>query len=165
MAFNLRLLRRKTKTMNEPKIDTLQDQLKTAIKAAHLKRQPPWQRCQIHLQQNASHPVTKQGSGPSSPPRSAPSSTPRNVSASRWKRHAKNNPSLALGPKKTSPKASTTSIYPERGLAQTRCRTRVVSLFPGKESLQRLVIAVPVEIFEAWVSGESDLKTQNSRKS
>ncbi len=37
MAFNLRLLRRKTKTMNEPKIDTLQDELKTAIKAA----QPP----------------------------------------------------------------------------------------------------------------------------
>lgn len=37
MALNLRLLRQKTKTMNEQKIDTLQDQLKAAIKAA----QPP----------------------------------------------------------------------------------------------------------------------------
>lgn len=154
--------------MNEQKIDTLQDELKTAIKAAQptaCNASPPWQGCQLHLQQNASHPVTKQDPGPSTPPRSAPSSTPRNVSASRWKLHAKNNPSLARGPKKTSTKASTTSIYPKRGLAQTRYRTRVVSLFPGKESLQRLVIAVPLEIFEARESKESDLKTQNFRKS
>jgi len=132
----------------------------------------PWQRCQFHLQQNASAYVPRQDMKEqvardiraiySAPDRAAADELLRRT----VERYQKIAPRLADWMSSSIPQGLTVFALPqehqrllrtsnmlERTNREIRRRTRVATLFPNEASCLRLVSAVLMEISEEWESG------------
>lgn len=133
----------------------------------------PWQRCQFHLQQNASQYVVRveQRKGVASDLRSvfnAPNRDEANrLLAQVVKKYSHSAPRLSEWMEKNIEQGLTVFSFPvehqrrlrttnlcERVNREIKRRTRVVSVFPNARSLERLVTAVLMEMSEDWQSGE-----------
>jgi len=132
----------------------------------------PWQRCQFHLQQNASQYVTRieQRTEVAADLR-AVFNAPSRVEADRLlqatvKRYADSAPRLSRWLEENIAQGLTVMSFPlehqrrlrttnlsERVNRELKRRTRVVSIFPNAASLERLATAVLMEIDENWQSG------------
>lgn len=137
----------------------------------------PWQRCQFHLQQNASHHAPKVSM------RKEIARDLRTVfdaqdlhEAERLlklavKKYAKTAPQLAEWMEANVPEGLTVMQLPhsqrrrlrtsnmlERLNQEIKRRTRVATLFPNDASLLRLVSAVLIEISEEWETGKVYLR-------
>lgn len=145
------------------------------LKAARMAIFPsvPWQRCQFHLQQNASGYVPRQEmkAAVASDIRAiftAPDETEAKrllgLFADRYKSKA---PRLSAWALEALPQGFTVFALPEahrRRLRTTNAlervnkeikrRTRVATLFPNEASCERLVTAVIMEISEEWMTGK-----------
>jgi transposase-like protein len=148
--------------------------LKAALKAA--LNGTPWQRCQFHLQQNAQEYVTKQHlkAKVSADIRVIFNADDRAHAEERLKdfvkTYAESQPRLAAWAEENLPEGFTVFAFPEAHRKRLRTsnaceninnqikkRTRVVGLFPGEESLLRLVTGVLIEISETWETGKAYL--------
>jgi transposase-like protein len=132
----------------------------------------PWQRCQFHLQQNASAYVPKQDMKErvardiraiyNAPDRASADDLLRRA----VERYEKLAPKLASWMAEAIPQGLTVMAFPqehqrllrtsnmlERTNREIRRRTRVATLFPNEASCLRLVSAVLMEISEEWESG------------
>jgi putative transposase len=132
----------------------------------------PWQRCQFHLQQNASAYVPRQDM------RKAVAAAirdifnaPDNDEAKRLlerfvTKYQSKAPKLAAWAAEAIPQGLTVFALPsshrrrlrttnalERVNREIKRRTRVATLFPNEASCERLVTAVAMEISEEWVTG------------
>lgn len=132
----------------------------------------PWQRCQFHLQQNASQYVTRveQRKEVAADLR-AVFNAPGRVEADRLlaaavKKYAETAPRLSRWLEANIYQGLTVMSFPEAHQKRLRTtnlnervnrelkrRTRVVSIFPNAQSLERLATAVLMEIDEDWQSG------------
>ena len=132
----------------------------------------PWQRCQVHLQRNASHyaPKLEIRKAIARELRSVFNATSRQEALRLLgllvKKYAKSAPKLASWLEENIPEGFTVFALPgthQRRLRSTNVlerlnkeilrRTRVATLFPNTDSLLRLVSAVLVEISEEWETG------------
>jgi putative transposase len=130
-----------------------------------------WQRCQFHLQQNASHYVIrveqrKEVAADIRAIFNAPSrSEADRLLAATVKKYEKSAPRLSLWMEENLEQGLTVMSYPvehqrrlrttnlcERVNREIKRRTRVVSIFPNARSLERLVTAVLMEMSEDWQS-------------
>jgi transposase-like protein len=131
-----------------------------------------WQRCQFHLQQNASQYVTRieQRKEVAADLR-AIFNAPSQVEADRLrqamvKKYAERAPRLSRWLEENVPQGLTVFSFPvehqrrlrttnlsERVNRELKRRTRVVGVFPNAASLERLATAVLMEIDEDWQSG------------
>jgi transposase-like protein len=135
-----------------------------------------WQRCQFHLQQNASAyvPKAEMKSEVASDIRSIFNSRDRSEAEVLLKRTAdkyrQSASKLSLWMEENIPDGLTVFSFPEshRRLVRTtnglervnkevKRRTRVVGLFPNEESCLRLVSAVLMEISDDWETGKTYL--------
>ena len=145
------------------------------LKAARMAIFPsvPWQRCQFHLQQNASGCVPRQEmkAAVASDIR-AISTAPDETEAKRLlelfaDRYKSKAPRLSAWALEALPQGFTVFALPEahrRRLRTTNAlervnkeikrRTRVATLFPNEASCERLVTAVIMEISEEWMTGK-----------
>lgn len=136
----------------------------------------PWQRCQFHLQQNATAyvPRTSQRSEVARDIRSVFDSPDRTeadrrlaIIATRWRASA---PDLANWMEQNIPEGLTVLARPQSHRKRLRTvnlverlnkeiyrRTRVATLFPNEAALLRLVSAVLIEISEEWETGRQYL--------
>lgn len=132
----------------------------------------PWQRCQFHLQQNASQYVVRveQRKEVAADIR-AIFNAPNRAEADRLlsatvKKWADNAPRLSRWMEENVEQGLTVFSFPaehhrrlrttnlcERVNREIKRRTRVVSIFPNGRSLERLVTAVLMEVSEDWQSG------------
>lgn len=132
----------------------------------------PWQRCQFHLQSNASQyvPRVEQRADVAREIR-AIFNAPSREEADRLlrltvERHLEDAPSLAEWMEEAVPQGLVVFAYPEdhrkklrttnlceRVNRELKRRTRVVSVFPNARSCERLVTAVLMEISEDWETG------------
>ncbi len=132
----------------------------------------PWQRCQFHLQQNAAQYVTrleqrKEVAGDLRVVFNAPSrAEAERLLAAVVKKYAETAPRLSgwleanlyqgltvMGfPVEHQKRLRTTNLN-ERVNRELKRRTRVVSIFPNAQSLERLATAVLMEMDEDWQSG------------
>jgi transposase-like protein len=132
----------------------------------------PWQRCQFHLQQNASQYVTRQEQRKEgAADLRAIFNAPGRVEAERLlqatvKRYSESAPRLSEWleaniyqgltgmsfPAEHQKRLRTTNLN-ERVNRELKRRTPVVSVFPNAASLERLATAVLMEIDEDWQSG------------
>ena len=131
----------------------------------------PWQRCQFHLQQNASQYVVRveQRREVAADIRAifnAPSrSEADRLLAAAVKKYAERAPRLSLWMEENLAQGLTVMSFPvehqrrlrttnlcERVNREIKRRTRVVSIFPNARSLERLVTAVLMEMSEDWQS-------------
>lgn len=132
----------------------------------------PWQRCQFHLQQNASQYVVRveQRREVAADIR-AIFNAPSRIEADRLlaatvKKYAESAPRLSEWMEENLEQGLTVMSFPaehqkrlrttnlcERVNREIKRRTRVVSIFPNARSLERLVTAVLMEISEDWQSG------------
>jgi transposase-like protein len=139
-----------------------------------------WQRCQFHLQRNAQALVPKleQRSDIARDLRSIFNANDRvdaeqrlKVIAEKWQKPA---PKLSAWLETNVPESLTIFSLPEahrRRLRTTNAlerlnlelkrRTRVASLFPNEQSLERLVTALLMEISEEWETGKTYLTMKN----
>ncbi len=145
------------------------------LQAARQARFPgvPWQRCQFHLQQNASHYVPKVSLRPQvaadlagifdAPDRT----TADQLLQATVKKYAQSAPKLAAWIEQNVPQGLTVFAFPaehrrrlrttnllERLNKEIKRRTRVATLFPNEASLLRLVSAVLMEVSEEWETGK-----------
>jgi putative transposase len=148
------------------------------LKAARMAVFPsiPWQRCQFHLQQNASSYVPKQAMKKEvATDIRAVFNAPNLTEAMRLldllsQKYAKTAPQLVEWMEQNLPEGLTVMQFPqdhrrrlrtsniaERVNEEIRRRTRVAGLFPNVASCLRLVTAVLVEIDEDWNQGKSYL--------
>jgi len=135
-----------------------------------------WQRCQFHLQQNASAyvPKTEMKSEVASDIRSIFNARDRSEAEALLKKTAEkyrqSASKLSLWMEENLPEGLTVFSFPEshRRLIRTtnglervnkevKRRTRVVGLFPNEESCLRLVSAVLMEISDEWETGKTYL--------
>ena len=145
------------------------------LKAARMAIFPsvPWQRCQFHLQQNASGYVPRQEmkAAVASDIR-AIFTAPDETEAKRLlglfvDRYKSKAPRLSAWALEALPQGFTVFALPEahrRRLRTTNAlervnkeikrRTRVATLFPNEASCERLVTAVIMEISEEWMTGK-----------
>ena len=132
----------------------------------------PWQRCQFHLQQNASQYVTRieQRKEVASDLRAVFNAPGRGEAdrllAAVVKKYAESAPRLSVWVEANVYQGLTAMSFPvehqkrlrttnltERVNRELKRRTRVVSIFPNAASLERLATAVLMEIDEDWQSG------------
>lgn len=153
--------------------------LRAALKAAFSAA--PWQRCQFHLQQNAQDYITKQDL---KRPIAAEIRYIFNANSkelahsllqefvAKWE---SSQPKLATWAEENIPEGFTVFDIPEAHRqklrtsnscetlnSQIKRRTRVVGVFPGEESLQRLVTGVLIEISEGWETSYRYLKSETN---
>jgi transposase-like protein len=131
----------------------------------------PWQRCQFHLQQNASQYVVrveqrKEVAADIRAIFNAPSrSEAGRLLAATVKKYGESAPRLSLWMEENLEQGLTVMSFPaehqrrlrttnlcERVNREIKRRTRVVSIFPNARSLERLVTAVLMEMSEDWQS-------------
>jgi putative transposase len=136
----------------------------------------PWQRCQFHLQQNATALVPRHDlKGEVAADIRAVFTAPNRVEADAVlakavQKYATPAPKLALWLETTLPEGLTVFAFPEphRRLIRTtngverlnkeiRRRTRVVTIFPNEASCERLVSAILMETSEEWEAGKAYL--------
>jgi len=140
----------------------------------------PWQRCQFHLQQNASAHVTRKSlkEEVASDIRSV-FNAPNRQEADRLldivsKKYQASEPKLSAWMMENIPESLTvfqlpegrrkrlrTSNMAERVNKEIRRRTKVVGIFPHEESCLRLVSSILVEINEGWINGDRYLNLEN----
>lgn len=132
----------------------------------------PYQRCQFHLQQNASQYVTrieqrKEVAGDLRAVFNAPSRAEADrLLAAVVKKYAETAPRLSGWIEENLYQGLTVMSFPvehqkrlrttnlsERVNRELKRRTRVVSIFPNAQSLERLATAILIEIDEDWQSG------------
>ena len=156
------------------------------LNAARQARFPsvPWQRCQFHLQQNASHyvPRIEMRTAVISDLRSI-FNAPDRLEADRRleiviRKYEKSAPKLALWLEANVPDGLTVFAFPaahwrrlrtsnvlERLNREIKRRTRVATLFPNEASLLRLVSAILMEISEEWDTQIVYITMENSGSS
>ena len=132
----------------------------------------PWQRCQMHLQQNAQAFVTKSGlkaevaADIRSIFQAGSLEEARRLLASMVEKYSKCQSKLAAWMEDNIPEGLTVFSFPaavrqflrtnnmEENLnRQIKSRTRLIPSFPNVESLMRLVSAICIEISDDWESG------------
>lgn len=139
----------------------------------------PWQRCQCHLQRNASQHVPKiamraEVAGDLRAVFNAPnrSEADRQLGLA-VKKHRAKAPRLVAWMEENIPQGLTVFALPtahrrklrttnllERLNKEIKRRTRVATLFPNEASLLRLVSAVLIETSEEWETGKTYLKME-----
>lgn len=129
----------------------------------------PYQRCQFHLQHNASHYTVRQEQRPVvaaelravfNAPNREEADRLLSMMVTRWQREA---PKLSEWLDENVPQGLTVFAFPEAHRKRLRTtnlcerinreikrRTRVVSVFPNTKSCKRLVTAILIEISEDW---------------
>jgi transposase-like protein len=139
----------------------------------------PWQRCQFHLQQNATAYVPKMDMrseaaadirGIFNAPDANEAQRLLKIATEKYRSTA---PKLAEWIEQNVPEGLTVFTRPETHRKRLRTsnmierlnkeilrRTRVATLFPNEESLLRLVSAVLAEVDEEWQTGKSYLNTE-----
>lgn len=136
----------------------------------------PWQRCQFHLQQNASAYVPRQDrkaevAADIRAVFNAPNRTEAEaLLAKTVQKYAQTTPRLATWLEHNIPDGLTVFAFPaahrrllrttnglERVNQEIRRRTRVVGIFPNDAACLRLVSAIAMEISEEWESGKAYL--------
>jgi len=151
--------------------------LKAAIEA--IFPTVPWQRCQFHLQQNAGHHVPKKTMAKRVFEDirmifNAPNENEaRRFLAMTVKEYEKSAPELSEWMEVNIPESLTvfrmprahwrrlrTSNLAERQMKEIKRRTRVAMIFPNKESVDRLVAALLMEIDESWSTGKRYLNME-----
>lgn len=139
----------------------------------------PWQRCQFHLQQNAGHHVPKKSMNKDvTEDIRAIFNAPNGEEADRFlsmtvKKYEKTAPDLSQWMDQNIPESLTvfkmprahqkklrTSNLAERQMKEIKRRTKVAMIFPNKESVNRLVSALLMEIDESWSTGKRYLKKE-----
>lgn len=151
------------------------------LKAARMAVFPsvPWQRCQFHLQQNASAYVPKQEmkAQVASDIRAifhAPDETEaRRLLEMFTDRYQNTAPRLAAWAADALPQGLSVFALPEKHRKRLRTtnalerlnkeikrRTRVATIFPNEASCERLVTAVIMETSEEWVAGKAYLNME-----
>lgn len=147
----------------------------TGLKAARQAVFPtiPWQRCQFHLQQNATSYVPKKSmnSEVSDDIRTI-FNAPNKEEANRFlkiytKKYEVTAPSLSQWMEENIPESLTvfnlpkcrrkklrTSNMAERHMREIKRRTKVAGIFPNRESVNRLVSAILMEIDDTWNTGK-----------
>ena len=132
----------------------------------------PWQRCQLHLQQNAQSKITKTSlKGQVASDIRAIFSAPSLDEAQRLlgifvEKYAKEQPKLAAWAEENLPEGLTVFSLPEQVRKKLRtnnieerlnrsikARTRLISVFPNQASQLRLVSAICMEISDEWETG------------
>jgi putative transposase len=132
----------------------------------------PWQRCQFHLQQNATQYVVRveQRKEVAADIRAIFNAPNRNEAgrllAETVKKYSQSAPRLSVWMEENLEQGLTVMSFPvehqgrlrttnlcERVNREIKRRTRVVSIFPNAQSLERLVTAVLMEMSEDWQSG------------
>lgn len=152
------------------------------LKAARTTRFPsvPSQRCQFHFQRNAQAFATRldQRAQIARDIRAIFNSNDRQEADEKLKRTiakwSKDNPKLARWLEENAPETLTVFAFPElhrRRLRTTNAlerlnleikrRTRVVTIFPNVEALERLVTALLMETSEEWETGKIYLNLKN----
>ena len=151
--------------------------LKSAIEAVFPT--VPWQRCQFHLQQNAGHHVPKKSMDKEvAEDIRTIFNSPSEEEALRFlslavKKYEKSAPDLSTWMEGNIPESLTvfrmpkahwrrlrTSNLAERQMKEIKRRTRVAMIFPSKESVNRLVSALLMEIDESWSTGKRYLNME-----
>lgn len=147
----------------------------SGLKAARTAVFPtvPWQRCQFHLQQNAGHYVPKKSmrENVASDIRMI-FNAPDRENAERYlnivlKKYESSAPDLATWMELNVPESLTIFDFPkkhqrrlrtsnlaERQMEEIKRRTKVASIFPNKESVNRLVSALMMEVDDTWQTGK-----------
>ncbi len=139
----------------------------------------PWQRCQFHLQQNAGHHVPKKSMDKEvAEDIRTIFNAPNGEEANRFlsmavKKYEKTAPELSSWMDQNVPEALTifkmpkshwrrlrTSNLAERQMREIKRRTKVAMIFPNKESVDRLVSALSMEIDEQWFTGKRYLNME-----
>lgn len=154
----------------------------TGLKAARLSVFPtvPWQRCQFHLQQNASHYVPKKSMNSEVADDirtifNAPDKEEANRFLSIYvKKYEKKAPALSSWMEDNIPESLTvfnlpryqrkklrTSNMAERHMREIKRRTKVAGIFPNRESVNRLVSALLMEIDDTWNTGRRYLRMES----
>jgi len=132
-----------------------------------------WQRCQFHLQQNAGHHVPKQSMREEvAADLKMIFNAPERKEADRYlqivvKKYQDKASELSTWIEENVPESLTvfelpakhrkrlrTSNMAERQMKEIKRRTKVATIFPNKESLNRLVSAILKEIDEDWETGK-----------
>jgi putative transposase len=152
------------------------------LKAAREARFPgvPWQRCQFHLQQNASHyvPRLEMRREVAANLRRIFESTDRVEAEHRLRqaveKYTRSAPKLSVWMETNVAESFTVFAFPEAHRRRLRTsnlmeriskelkrRTRVATLFPNEASLLRLVSAVLMEISEEWETEKIYLRMEN----
>ena len=141
----------------------------------------PWQRCQFHLQRNASSYVPRQDMRKelTNDIRTIFNAPDRHTAeaylAKMIQKYEKSASKLADWMENNIPEGLTVFAFPvehrrkirttnglERVSQEVRRRTRVVRIFPNEASCLRLISAVLMEIDEAWQTGRTYLKFENN---
>lgn len=136
----------------------------------------PWQRCQFHMQQNASSHVTKKSNkGAVAADIRSILNAPNRVEADRllgltiqkykdsesklanWMEENISESLAVFNLPEAHQKKMRTSNMAERVNKEIRRRTKVVGIFPNEASCLRLITAVLCETSEDWIGGKSYL--------
>lgn len=140
----------------------------------------PWQRCQFHLQQNASAQISKKvRKAEVAADIKAVFNAPNRIEADRLlgmavQKYKDSESKLATWMEENVPESLTifsrptehhkklrTSNMAERNNKEIRRRTKVVGIFPNEASCLRLITAILVENNEEWYNGKNYLKQQH----
>lgn len=132
-----------------------------------------WQRCQFHLQQNAGHHVTRQSMRKElAQDLRTVFNAPSLEEAQRYlnkavEKYRADSPQLSEWLEQNVPESLTvftipmkhrrrlrTSNLAERQMKEIKRRTKVAMIFPNKESLNRIVAAIMMEVDETWATGK-----------
>lgn len=141
----------------------------------------PWQRCQFHLQQNASHHVPKKSMAIDvAEDIRTIFNAPNRKEAERFlkiavKKYELSAAELSNWMEQNIPESLTvfdlpkhhrrklrTSNMAERQMKEIKRRTKVATIFPNKESVNQLVSALLMEIDETWATGKRYLNMETN---